>query len=95
MKTTSKLLLMILLMAGFASARGQSPDNSVFWVVEGNRNQPRYTIVRFYNADLLLLKEEKITGKFLDIRKKKNQILLDMKLKEFLYPQAMANRKKS
>jgi hypothetical protein len=95
MKIISRLLTVMLLATGFASANGQSSDKSVFWVVEGNRHQPRYTIVRFYNAELLLLKEERIAGKFLDIRKKKNQLFLDTKLKEFLFPQPMANRKRT
>ena len=86
--------LFVLLLTG-SSAMAQQTDGSVFWVVEGNVKKPDYTIIKFYNAQLVLLKEEIIFGKLLNIRKKKTQQLLDTKLKEFLYPQPMANRKRT
>jgi len=73
----------------------QTPGTSAFWVVEGNVKQPDYTIIRFYNDQLKLIKEERIDGKFLDIRKKQNQKLLNRKLEEYLHPlQAKVNRRR-
>lgn len=96
MKTNKKWvpLFVLLLLLSVVSAMAQS-KHDVFWVVEGNVKHRDYTMIRFYNAKLQLLKEERISRKFLDIRKKKNRRLLDTKLKEFLYPEAMANRKRT
>lgn len=58
--------------------------NTPFWTVEGNVNQPDYTIIRFYDHQFSLIKEEKLSGKYLDIRKRRNQKLLDKKLEDVL-----------
>lgn len=54
--------------------------NEAYWVVEGNLNKPDYTIVHFYNTQHQQIREERIEGKFLDIRKKRNVTLLNRKL---------------
>jgi hypothetical protein len=87
MKTKLKLTFLILLIGGASTVNAQSEYRSAFWTVEGNIKQPNYTIIRFYDAQSLLIKEERVTGKFLDIRKKRNQKLLNQKLEELLHPQ--------
>jgi hypothetical protein len=68
------------------SVIAQPAGTSAFWVVEGNVKRPDYTIIRFYDDQLKLIKEERIDGKFLDIRKKQNQRHLNRKLEEYLKP---------
>ncbi len=87
MKTILKLTFLILLIGGAPAVNAQSEYRSAFWTVEGNIKKPNYTIIRFYDAQSLLIKEERVTGKFLDIRKKRNQKLLNKKLEELLHPQ--------
>jgi hypothetical protein len=82
MKTTRKLLTVALMMATATCVMAQW--NTPFWTVEGNANQQDYTIIRFYDHQFSLIKEEKLSGKFLDIRKRRNQKLLDKKLEDVL-----------
>jgi hypothetical protein len=82
-----KLAFLILLIGGASTGSAQSEYRSASWTVEWNIKQPNYTIIRFYDAQSLLIKEEKVIGKFLDIRKKRNQKLLDQKLEALLHPQ--------
>lgn len=94
MKTTRKLLTVALMMATATCAMAQW--NTPFWTVEGNMNHPNYTIIRFFDAQHSLIKEEKLHGKFLDIRKRRNQKLLDKKLDDVLnieYPVSITRRK--
>ena len=94
MKPIRKLSIVILLLCLATSAMAQR--NSPFWTVEGNTNHPDYTIIRYYDAQFALIKEEKLAGKFLDIRKKRNQKLLDKKLEDVLneqYPITVTRRK--
>src|SRR4051812_1660701 len=76
MKTNLTWLPLFLLLLAGSSATAQHANESVFWVVEVNVKKPDYTIIKFYNTQRVLLKEERISGKFLDIRKEKTRQLL-------------------
>ncbi len=93
MKPIRKLSIVILLLCLATSVMAQW--NSPFWTVEGNTNQPDYTVIRYYDTQFALIKEEKLSGKFLDIRKRRNQKLLDKKLEDVLNKQYPITRRKS
>jgi hypothetical protein len=96
MKTNLKFMLFILLAGITPTVIAQPAEVSGFWVVVGNIKQPYYTIIRFYDPNLMLIKEERVNGKFLDIRKKQNQKMLNRKLEELMHPrlQVVSYRKR-
>jgi hypothetical protein len=81
MKTTVKLLgvAMTILVCGLTSSWAQA-STGAYWVVEGNLNQKNYTLIRYYNAQNQLLREEVLKGKFLDINRRRNRTYLDRRL---------------
>ena len=86
MKTTMKLKVVIAILWLGCGLSGTAQTNEAYWVVEGNLNKPDYTIVHFYNAQHQKIKEERIEGRFLDIRKKRNVALLNKKLSRLTEP---------
>lgn len=70
---------MIILVCGLPTSWAQV-STGAYWVVEGNVNQKNYTLIRYYNAQNQLLREESLKGKFLDINKKRNRTYLDRRL---------------
>jgi hypothetical protein len=78
MKTWIKLWMVIsILWMGYGAA---AQTSEAYWVVEGNLNKPDYTIIHFYNSQHQKISEERVEGRFLDIRKKRNVMLLNKKL---------------
>ncbi len=70
----------MMIIATGAVAQNANPN---YWVVEGNVNTRDYTLIRFYDSNNNMVYEETLTGKFLDITKKKNVKLLNRKLRDF------------
>ncbi len=81
MKTSVKLLgvVMIILACGLMRSWAQA-STGAYWVIEGNVNQKNYTLIRYYNTQNQLLREEMLKGKFLDITKKRSKSYLDRRL---------------
>jgi hypothetical protein len=81
MRMNLTTVAIITLLAGYSSESwGQEKRRDPFWVVEGNSNQQTYSILRFYNGNGELVKEERLQGRFLDIRKKRDRIFMERKL---------------
>jgi hypothetical protein len=81
-----------IVLIGFVSlAHAQTSNCAVYWVIEGNIYRPTYTLIRFYTSNHLLIQEQRLVGKFLDIRKKKNRDLLDRKLNQLKCPKVEEN----
>lgn len=80
MKTSMKINVVIATLLTGCSLGTVAQTNEAYWVVEGNLNKPDYTIIHFYNAQHQHIREERIEGRFLDIRKKRNIALLNKKL---------------
>jgi hypothetical protein len=78
------LLLPALLTSGLTAAQAQDPARmkGAYWVVETNRYDPSYSIVRFYDHQDQLLYEEKIRGVSLDITRPRTQRLLNKALQQ-------------
>jgi hypothetical protein len=72
-------LFILLMIACVTSVQAQSTSGK-YWVVEGNIYKPDYTLIYFYDSSHHLIKQEKLEGKFLDIRKKRNVTFLNRKL---------------
>lgn len=89
MKATLKLGLtfITLLMGGLSSTGAQPTNKPVFWVVEGNVKQPDYTIVKLYDRQMRLVREERVEGRFLDIRKRRDKRLLNRRLEDWMRPE--------
>lgn len=51
-----------------------------YWVVEGNRHQPRQNTIRFYNNDDVLVYQETLVDTRLHINRKKTRIALKQAL---------------
>lgn len=73
----NKMLAIVAIGCGLGA---HAQTSEAYWVVEGNINKPDYTIVHFYDAQHQLIKEERIEGRFLDIRRKRNVALLNRRL---------------
>lgn len=56
-----------------------------YWVVESNVRTPRSSIVHFYDNNGREINTEKVEGIFLNCRKKKVRITLDVVLKNSLF----------
>jgi tRNA A37 threonylcarbamoyladenosine biosynthesis protein TsaE len=85
------IVMAIILNAGLTHGLAQSNNCAAYWVIEGNIHQPTYTLLRFYTSEHLLIHEDRLNGKFLYIRKKKNRDFLDRKLNELKCPKMEEN----
>jgi hypothetical protein len=54
-----------------------------YWVIETNRHQKNFTIIKFYNAKQELIHEVKKEGVYLNISKKRQRKKLDAMLKNY------------
>lgn len=99
MKTTMKLSLVIAILWLGCGLSGTAQTNEAYWVVEGNSNKLDYTIIHYYDAQHQKIKEERIEGRFLDIRKKRTVAQLNKKLSHLTEPNkesfARNNRRES
>jgi hypothetical protein len=84
MKKTIKTNLLLLLLAVGSSALAAPRHSTYHWVVETAPNSANYTVYRIYQHDTLLVYEEVIPDKKLDIRKKKVRRQLDKGLSLYL-----------
>jgi hypothetical protein len=75
LKVVLAVLLITIVQGGFA----QDPDGA-YWVIEGNLQNPTYTLIHYYNAQHQLIKDERLKCKYLDITKRKNVKRLNKKL---------------
>ena len=88
MKAISKITIVMatILNGCITHVFAQTNNCAAYWVVEGNIYQPNYTLIRFYTSEHVLIQEERLSGIFLDIRKRKNRDFLDRKLNELTCP---------
>ena len=54
-----------------------------YWVIETNRHQKNFTIIKFYNAKQELIYEVKKEGVYLNISKQRHRRKLDVMLKNY------------
>jgi hypothetical protein len=75
MKQLFKLAFFALLFASSLSVNAQiknsEKDSKGFWVVESNIHTPKHCIVYFYNEEKELIYKESVTGKRININRKK------------------------
>jgi hypothetical protein len=81
------IVLIVCAMHGY----GQTGNCTAYWVIEGNIYRPNYTLIRYYSNDHVLIQEERLSGRLLDIRKKKDRDFLDRKLNELKCPKMEEN----
>ena len=82
------LILALISGASFTHTQAQSRD--AFWVIEGNPQSQRYTMIRYYDGDRRLIGEERVEKKWIDIRQKRNVRMLNRKLHRRLEMESMA-----
>jgi hypothetical protein len=75
------IILFTLTLFSSQSAIAQHPHLEGYWVVESNVFTKDFTVVKFYDDTDNLLYEEKLTGIYLDIARKKNVKMLNRTLK--------------
>lgn len=88
MKTKLYLTITIALIAMMAEA--QTPGS--FWVIENNLTQKQSTIIHFYDTNSNLIHREVVSGKNLNISRRKDRKFLNRKLKEVLEQEEIATR---
>ncbi len=71
MKKTFLLLLLFSTMAASAQTKKQPMPAEGFWVIENNVKSPKESTVFFYNQDQTLIYKESISGKKLNVNRKK------------------------
>lgn len=71
------------LFGAFAFNDGSAQEKKSYWVVEGNVKSPNYTIIRLYNKEDVLIHEERVNGKLLNIRRRRDINFLNRKLEKF------------
>jgi len=63
---------------------GHSSHGQPYWVIETNRYQKDFTIVKFYNDQHVLIYEKKQVGVYFDLSKKRHIRRLDWMLQNYL-----------
>lgn len=76
------IILLTMLLSGFAVAKGQTPKGELYWVVETNRNVADHSIVKIYDQDDQLVHETKVAVR-LDIHKRKHRKALSNIVKQY------------
>lgn len=66
-RTCAVLLLVLLATLTNAQSRSLQPVSKGYWTVETNLTTRDYTIVRFYDAQVRLVYEERLPGLCLDL----------------------------
>jgi hypothetical protein len=73
-----------MLLATVLSVKAQHTKPSfLYWVVETNIYYPRYTIVKFYDQQHVMVHEIKLNGVYIDIRVPKQKRKLDRLLRDY------------
>ncbi|MEJ0055442.1 MAG: hypothetical protein WDN75_07165 [Bacteroidota bacterium] len=75
----AKLIVAMTLFGAFAFNDGSAQEKKSYWVVEGNVKSPNYTIIRLYNKEDVLIHEERVNGKLLNIRRRRDINFLNRK----------------
>jgi hypothetical protein len=75
------LILMLTGLTYFANAQKVPMSDKGYWVIESSKQNPKQSVIKFYNLDDKLVYQETITGKKVKIdnnrtRKALNQTLL-------------------
>ena len=70
--------ILLLLTSSSHSSQGQS-----YWVIETNRDQKDFTIIKFYDQQVLIY-EKKQVGVYFDLSKKRHVRRLDLMLQNYL-----------
>lgn len=86
------LFITVLVLAGI-NCFAQANDSNSFWVIESNTKNAS-TIIRFYDQQNNLIHQDTVSGKRLQVTKRKHRKFLDRKLKEVLEQQSLAYGKK-
>ena len=63
---------------------GHSSQSQPYWVIETNRHQRDFTIIKFYNDQHVLIYEKKQVGVYFDLAKKRHIRRLDLMLQNYL-----------
>jgi len=63
---------------------GHSSHSQPYWVIETNRYQKDFTIIKFYDDQHVLLYEKKQVGVYFDLSKKRHIRRLDGMLQNYL-----------
>ncbi len=63
---------------------GHSSQSQPYWVIETNRDQKDFTIIKFYNDQHVLIYEKKQVGVYFDLSKKRHIRRLDLMLQNYL-----------
>lgn len=71
MKKTFLLLLLFSTLATSAQDKKPAMPSEGFWVIENNVKTPKQSTVFFYNQDQTLIYKETISGKRLNVNRKK------------------------
>lgn len=83
MKTLLSFAIMIVSLSCFAQGADKIPGKGVgFWVIESNVSTPREAEIFFYNHNQELVYKEKISGRRLNVKRKKVVRKLDLVLQE-------------
>jgi hypothetical protein len=82
MRNTIIVAVLLLFITCAASAQRVKSD-PLYWVVETNRNNPSYSIVKFYDRSDLLVHEVRLDGVYIDIRIAKHKKQLNQLLKNY------------
>ena len=77
------IVAVLLLFITFATSAQHLKSDPLYWVVETNRNNPSYSIVKFYDRFDLLVHEVRLDGVYIDIRFSKHKKKLDQLLKNY------------
>jgi hypothetical protein len=90
MKPIFKATFFAILLSFALSSKAQTKLNTTpeketgFWVIESNKHSPKNSIVYFYNEDKELVYKESITGKRININRKKTRKQLNGVLEQCL-----------
>ena len=71
---------MVLLSGMVASAQQEKRpcmSDEGYWVIEGNRKTPKVCLVNFYTNNGILVYKEAVTGRRINIRRKKTVLQLN------------------
>lgn len=82
------LFITAIALAGINCIAQANHSNS-FWVIESNTKNAS-TIIRFYDRQNNLIHQDTVSGKRLQVTKRKHRKFLDRKLKEVLEQESIA-----
>ena len=68
-KSIMATVMGVLLIGMAQGAFSQSPEEA-YWVIEGSLHDPTYTLIHYYDQNGQLIKDERMEGKYLDIKKR-------------------------